>query len=109
MLQEMIDMDPHLNDQYVYLLTMKDRLSVLVYAIVRQPPTSQKALKLMMHLCQSLSRLPAKELVPVWKALYLQHDTAAPNRYSLFYEALSTFCFGGSNRKCQNNSLAILN
>jgi hypothetical protein len=105
----MIDMDPHLNDQYVYLLTAKDRLSVLVYAIIKQPPNSQKALRLLMQLCQSLGRLPAKELIPVWKALYLQHDTAAPNRFALFYEALSTFCFGGSNRKSQNNSLAILN
>jgi hypothetical protein len=44
----------------------------------------------------------------VWKALYLQYDTAANNRYTLFYEALSTFCFGGANRKCQVNSLAII-
>ncbi len=44
----------------------------------------------------------------MWKTLYLQYDVTENNRYQLFYEALSTFCFGGVNRRAQSNSLQII-
>jgi hypothetical protein len=60
LLQEMIERDTQLNEQYQYLLTVKNRLSLITYSLIKHPPTNQNAVKLLMHLCQSLNQLEAK-------------------------------------------------
>lgn len=104
----MIDDDTVLTDQYIHILLMKQRLNLLTYTIAKKPLNSEKIMKLLMQLCQNLHLYQLREIVPTFKALYLQYNTALSNRYTIFYESLSSFFFGGANRKAIVNGLAIL-